>query len=287
MQKIGVISANGFPYDGVMGFKPHSHPFCQIFYTIEGYEDYLYEGENLRVDEGELLFVLPDREHGMPAGQPGSRVLDVKFHVQDAELSARMQMLPHHMKCTRQMQDLLHLIHEESLRKSAFYSNIIGSLLEALLYSALCAFCPQYGGTGIGVLKLLDLDYNRLSECVQKTLRRIEGAIVLGPDDSVLDDAAQMIGYSKRYMCRRFSEEMGVSILQYITMLRIDKAKELLLSSGHSVRQIAELLYFNDSARFCKTFKKYTGMTPTQYRQAPDHENNFLLYSYKDIRRKE
>jgi len=93
-----------------------------------------------------------------------------------------------------------------------------------------------------------------------------------------------MIGYSKRYMCRRFSEEMGVSILQYITMLRIDKAKEMLLSSDHSVRQIAELLYFNDSARFCKTFKKYTGMTPTQYRRAPSHEDNFLLYSYRDVK---
>ena len=284
MQKIGVISANGFPYDGIMGFKPHSHPFCQLFYTIEGFEDYLYEGEAIRVNEGEVLLALPDREHGMPAGQPGSQVLDVKFHVWDEELITRLQMLPARMKCTEQMQSLFRLIHEESRRKSAFYSNIIGSLLEALLYSALCEFCPQYGGTGIGVLKLLDLDYNRLSECVRKTLRRIEGAIVLGPDDSVLDDAAQMIGYSKRYMCRRFSEEMGVSILQYITMLRIDKAKELLLSSDHSVRQIAELLYFNDSARFCKTFKKYTGMTPTQYRQAPSHEDKFLLYSYRDVK---
>ena len=179
---------------------------------------------------------------------------------------------------------LFRLIHEESQRKSAFYSNIISSLLEALLYSALCEFCPQYGGAGVGVLKLLDLDYNSLSECVQLTLRRIEGAIVLGPDESVLDDAAQMIGYSKRYMCRRFSEEMGVSILQYITMLRIDKAKELLRSSDHSVREIAELLYFNDSPRFCKTFKKYTGLTPTQYRRLPSPENSFLLYSYKDVR---
>lgn len=287
MQKIGIISANGFPYDGIMGFKPHSHPFHQIFYTIDGYEEYQYEGEELRVDEGAFLFVLPDSEHGMPAGKPGSRVLDVKFNVQDEELSHRLQMLPPHMKCTEQMRSICSLILEESQRKSAFYSNIISSLLEALLYSALCEFCPQYGGDGVGVLKLLDLDYNSLSECVQRTLRRIEGAIVLGPDDSVLDDAAQMIGYSKRYMCRRFSEEMGVSILQYITMLRIDKAKELLLSSDHSVRDIAALLYFNDSARFCKTFKKYTGMTPTQYRRAPAHENSFLLYSYRDVRRRE
>lgn len=283
MQKIEVISANDFLYDGKLGCKPHAHPFYQIFFTLEGHEDYLYESQMTHVRKGEFLFVKPDKEHGFPVSQPNSRVLDVKFIIRDAELNTHLSLLPAHMRCTQSMCSLFGLIDEASQTKRVFYSNIISDLLEALLYTALCEFCPQYSAAGVGILNLLNRDYSGLSECVQRTLRRIEGAVVLGPDKSVLDDTAQMIGYSKAYMCRRFSEEMGVSIIQYITMLRIDKAKELLIGSDNTVKEIAKLLYFNDSARFCKTFKQYTGVTPSQYRENPSTEDSFLLYSHKEF----
>ena len=179
------------------------------------------------------------------------------------------------------MQALLALADEEARKKEAFYNNALSSLIESVLYLAMRNSCPQYSGAGVGVLNLLECDYSKLSECVRKTLLRIEGAIVLGPDKSVLNETAQAVGYSKSYMCRRFSEEMGMTVMQYITLLRMDKAKELLLNTDNSVSEIAELLYYNDLTRFCKTFKKYTGQSPTQYRSAPAEQHTSLRYSYR------
>ena len=72
-----------------------------------------------------------------------------------------------------------------------------------------------------------------------------------------------------------------MTVLQYITLLRMDKAKELLLNSENSISEIAELLYYSDLTRFCKVFKKHTGQTPTQYRQQPAQQHTSLVYSYR------
>ena len=281
MRTIEIITANGFPFNGTLGIKSHAHAFYQIFYTTEGCANYVYEGNSLDVRRGSFLFVHPNREHGLPVDQPGSRVLDIKFNVRDEELAARLSPLPPLVTCTEPMQTLLTLADSEAQKKDAFYSNTLSTLLETLLYMALRESCPQYRSSGVGVLNMLDCDYTKLSECVRKTLLRIEGAIVQGPDQSVLNETAQAVGYSKSYMCRRFSEEMGMTVLQYITLLRMDKAKELLLNSENSISEIAELLYYSDLTRFCKVFKKHTGQTPTQYRQQPAQQHTSLVYSYR------
>ncbi|MBQ7777509.1 MAG: helix-turn-helix domain-containing protein [Oscillibacter sp.] len=281
MRAIELITANGFPFNGTLGIKQHAHAFYQIFYTTEGRANYVYEGQSMDVEQGTFLFVHPDRVHGLPVNQPGSRVLDIKFNVRETQLARQLAALPPLVRCTPDMQALLALADEEARKKEAFYSNALSSLIESVLYLAMRNSCPQYSGAGVGVLNLLECDYSKLSECVRKTLLRIEGAIVLGPDKSVLNETAQAVGYSKSYMCRRFSEEMGMTVMQYITLLRMDKAKELLLNTDNSVSEIAELLYYNDLTRFCKTFKKYTGQSPTQYRSAPAEQHTSLRYSYR------
>ena len=56
---------------------------------------------------------------------------------------------------------------------------------------------------------------------------------------------------------------MGIS--QYVTELKIKKAKEL-LKLGYSVNKVAEAVGFLESNYFTKVFKKITGVTPTEYK---------------------
>lgn len=280
-RSIEMITESVFPFDGTLGIKPHTHPFYQIYYILEGVEVYVYDGSNIEVGEGQFLFVLPQKEHGLPYSIPNANVLDLKFHVADDHLSRELSRLPACIKCTNAMQQMFQFIYDEVQRKEQHYNSIICNMVESILYSALRIYCSQQDAVGTSVLDVLGCHYEELSECVRRTLLRIEGCIVLGPDRSLLDETAQALGYSKSYMCRRFSEEIGISILQYVTMLRMDKAKELLLHSDRSIRQIAGLLYFNDPGRFCKTFRKYTGMTPTQYRSSTPRDRKTLLYSYR------
>ena len=74
------------------------------------------------------------------------------------------------------------------------------------------------------------------------------------------------MGMSSRYLRKAFEDSIGISCSQYITMLRIARAKELLWDWEKDITQVASLTGFNSPQYFCRIFKKHTGMTPAQYR---------------------
>ncbi|GAA0790598.1 hypothetical protein GCM10008910_00430 [Faecalicatena orotica] len=63
-----------------------------------------------------------------------------------------------------------------------------------------------------------------------------------------------------------FKKEVGEPITEYLTRYRIEKAKELLKDNTMRLREIAEMVGFNDVSYFSNTFKKVAGMSPTEYR---------------------
>ena len=70
-----------------------------------------------------------------------------------------------------------------------------------------------------------------------------------------------------QYISQLFKNEIGVGFLAYLTNIRMEKAKKLLLSSSLSVAEVAEKSGYSDYRVFTKTFKKSEGITPSQYRR--------------------
>ena len=66
---------------------------------------------------------------------------------------------------------------------------------------------------------------------------------------------------------RLFKKETGLSIMEYYTILKIEKDKDLLRDKELSVREISDILSFSEPNYFTKTFKRITGFTPSAYRQ--------------------
>ena len=74
--------------------------------------------------------------------------------------------------------------------------------------------------------------------------------------------------FSTSYLSRLFREETNLSIKQYITQIRMEKAKELLISSSETgIANIGVLVGYDKVHSFLKQFKDYYGMTPGQYRE--------------------
>ncbi|MHC4871707.1 MAG: AraC family transcriptional regulator [Planctomycetota bacterium] len=80
-----------------------------------------------------------------------------------------------------------------------------------------------------------------------------------------LDDIASKLDISTYYLSHIFSEESEFSYSAYLTNVRMEKARELLLDSKNNISEVAAKVGFESANYFTKVFKKNTGMSPKQY----------------------
>ena len=78
---------------------------------------------------------------------------------------------------------------------------------------------------------------------------------------------AEVFHLNPQYISQLFKNEIGVGFLAYLTNIRMEKAKKLLLSTSLSVADVAEQSGYADYRVFTKVFKKSEGSTPSQYRR--------------------
>lgn len=81
-----------------------------------------------------------------------------------------------------------------------------------------------------------------------------------------LDDVASSVNMHPSYFSSKFKQTTGSSFKEYLNMVRIEESKRLLANTNFSIIDIALSSGFEDQSYFTKVFKKYTGMTPKQFR---------------------
>lgn len=82
----------------------------------------------------------------------------------------------------------------------------------------------------------------------------------------MLRDIAEHLHISPNYLCERFKKQVGQNISDYLTTLRMARAKQLLRDVNYRVSDIAWAVGFSDPKYFSSTFKKQVGMSPMEYR---------------------
>jgi len=86
-------------------------------------------------------------------------------------------------------------------------------------------------------------------------------------EDVALADVARHIDMSPSWLTKRFNQECGVSIPQYLMQVRVEKAQKLLAETGMLVFEVANAVGFENPRYFVSVFKKATGLTPKAYRE--------------------
>jgi len=82
-------------------------------------------------------------------------------------------------------------------------------------------------------------------------------------EDISLEELADIVSISKNYLCYIFKKVTGETFNQYLTRVRIEKAKEMILDGKWLVYEIAEKVGYKNIPYFSTVFKKITGHTPT------------------------
>lgn len=81
-----------------------------------------------------------------------------------------------------------------------------------------------------------------------------------------LEETAAKFSLSSYYFSRSFKEAIGYNFTDYINMMRIKRAKELMKNDAMSIKEIGYSVGFSDPNYFSKVFKKYEGISPTEYK---------------------
>jgi two-component system response regulator YesN len=88
--------------------------------------------------------------------------------------------------------------------------------------------------------------------------------------DISLDDVSRVVDISPYYFSKVFKEETGENFIEFLTGIRIERAKELLRNPhgiSMSMKEISAEVGYPDPNYFSRIFKKTVGVTPTEYRE--------------------
>lgn len=110
---------------------------------------------------------------------------------------------------------------------------------------------------------LIDQQKDNMKSFVTETSDYLKNVYM---QDISLDSVANYFNYSSSYFCKIFKEKMKISFWEYVAKLRIENSKILLLETENTVEQIAEMVGYNNRFSYIRTFKKYTSITPSEYR---------------------
>ena len=104
------------------------------------------------------------------------------------------------------------------------------------------------------------LKYNvnsRAQEYINENFRR----------DISLDDVSREVDISPYYFSKLFKQETGKNFIEYLTEIRLKNARELLQDSRLSIKEICAQSGYSDPNYFSRIFKKYEGVTPSEFRE--------------------
>ena len=87
-------------------------------------------------------------------------------------------------------------------------------------------------------------------------------------EEITVEQLSGLIYVSKSYLSRTFKQQTGVSLIEYLRLIRVETAKALLVSSNTSVAEISYIIGYNSPKYFCRAFRSCTGMSPREFKTA-------------------
>ena len=239
--------------------KTHQHPYYHMFHIRCGSVLFTAGEQKYRLQPGQSLLV--------PQGVMHSYINEENVTMEDYEI--KFQILSNTAEPPAQQQEVL-------LSDNA----IVGQLMEQILqeYADLgnradeAAF--SYMTTILNLMTRQEryrnkrsfqfVDAETCSPLVQQIVHYLEKNYA---KEISLDNLAAELDYHKSYLCVAFKRETQMTIVDCLNMVRIRRAVELICGSDQSLPQVASMCGFTSDSHFTRTFAKYVGVTPGQFRR--------------------
>lgn len=233
------------------------HSFPEIAYIAEGQSVTLVDGIKHSLNAGDMIIYAPNAIHG---GGTGCVVKVISFETEAPLPDALLNRV-------------ITLTGQRRVQ------------LEDLIDSAIPLFMSSYGVRGMVLkkgadpyylqsiknkLELFLLDLLSPGKSAEGNLMRSVTAYMNDHLDCVLtlQQLCDDLGISLPALKRLLKNTYGISPMAYFSELKIEEAKRLIADTALNITEVAERLGFSSVHHFSGTFKKKTGMSPTEYKKA-------------------
>lgn len=246
-------------YGGDWHCTPHTHSCSELFYVTGGLGQFFIEGNIHPVSPNDLIIVNPNVEH-TEISLNANPLEYIVLGVEGLELSV-----------SDEREERFCIVNFRNMRENiSFYLQSMLREIEAKTpgYETICQDLLE-----ILVIHLTrQTDFSTTMAPIKKSSSKICSTVRRYIDEHFkeninLDMLAQLTHSSKYYMVHAFSEEYGISPINYMISRRINEAKQLLKNDDYTLSVISRMLGFSSPSYFTQTFKKIVGTSPNQYRK--------------------
>lgn len=250
----------------------HSHDYFQIIWVKKGQGQYTINFENKEITENSLIFIEPDIRHSVYlCGEMD--IVNITFSTSFLEyLCPKMETLVKY--------DLFSMYDASTMvTVNCQVANKINRILEAMLEEQECRTYPISKILRIGSLFTLfiieikrqlmaPMNIKKPSFAYSMTLNFRKALKENVCNTHHVKDYADLLGISQASLYRYVTATLGVSPLEVIHEELVTRAKQLLMTSTLTIKEIAEELGICDAMHFAKIFKNVTGESPDSFRNS-------------------
>lgn len=252
--------------------KEHSHDYFQIVWVKKGQGQYTINFENKEITDNSLIFIEPDIRHNVYlCGEMD--IVNITFSTSFLEyLCPKMETLVKY--------DLFSMYDASTMvTVNCQVANKINRILEAMLEEQECRTYPISKILRIGSLFTLfiieikrqlmaPMNIKKPSFAYSMTLNFRKALKENVCNTHHVKDYADLLGISQASLYRYVTATLGVSPLEVIHEELVTRAKQLLMTSTLTIKEIAEELGICDAMHFAKIFKNVTGESPDSFRNS-------------------
>lgn len=271
-----IVTIHYFEFDKNFKTKGEAHDFWEIVYAEKESIICTADGIEITLLPGEILFHKPNEFHTLSAnGEKAPNVFILSFVCKSEAIrffENKKFALP-----TKLARFIYYILEEGKKTFDIPYSDpnvkkmkllslptlggeqLIKNYLELFLINLLRSQTETEEGNKV-FLAQKELSGKPVNDVIRILKNGLFTALTI-------NDICQKSSYGRAYLFRVFKEKTGKTIMEFYLSLKIEKAKQLLRESEYSVKEISELLAFNEPNYFSKTFKRITGLTPTAYKK--------------------
>lgn len=251
---------------GISSFKYHWHKEIEIIFVLKGSIGINIEEKRYELKKGDFIVINNFTAHAFESLAEDNMLMIVQFDPKICNGDGKKDI--YFFNCNSAVlerdkevsinifrKSMANLGREMTLKRGGYEHYI-----KSYFYSIIGLLIRQFSIKDNNKIKIDEFDIERIKNILSYIDKNYCQEISL-------DAAANFINMSPSRFSHMFKEKVGISFKRYLTLVRIERAKELLKTTNYTILRIANECGFNNESLLYRLFNAYVGITPNGYRK--------------------